>query len=126
MEFSNLKSIYQQIADQVQDRIVTDEWAQGERIPPMRELAVHLGVNPNTVARSYQSLLEAMIIENRRGIGYFVMVDAKGKIMERLKKRFIGEELPRLFETMDKIGIEIEELSKYYKDYISSQKRGKK
>ena len=69
MEFNQPKGIYQQIADQVRDRIAGGEWPAGDRIPSVREMAVNLGVNPNTVTRSYQTLQDKGIIENRRGIG---------------------------------------------------------
>ena len=77
MEFSQPKGIYQQIADQMRDRILAGEWHEGERIPSVRELAVGVGVNPNTVTKSYQALLDREIIENQRGLGYFVAADAK-------------------------------------------------
>ena len=77
MEFSQPKGIYQQIADQIRDRILAGEWRGGERIPSVRELATSIGVNPNTVNKSYQALLDRGIIENQRGIGYFVAFDAQ-------------------------------------------------
>ena len=52
MEFKEPKGIYLQIADQICIRILQDEWGAGERIPSIRELAVELGVNPNTVTKS--------------------------------------------------------------------------
>ena len=114
MEFNQPKGIYQQIADQVCDRILQDEWSGGERIPSIRELAVNLGVNPNTVTRSYQSLLDRQIIENRRGIGYFVTGEAKKNILRERKSEFIVEELPNLFRTMRLLDIGIEEIQGYY------------
>ena len=69
MEFNQPKGIYQQIADQIRDRILQGEWVGGERIPSIRELAVTVGVNPNTVTKSYQTLMEKQIIENQRGLG---------------------------------------------------------
>ena len=83
MEFSQPKGIYQQIADQMRDRILAGEWHEGERIPSVRELAVGVGVNPNTVTKSYQALLDREIIENQRGLGYFVAADAKQRILTR-------------------------------------------
>ncbi len=119
MEFNQPKGIYQQIADQVSDRIAGGEWSAGEKIPSVREMAVNLGVNPNTVARSYQSLLDEGIIENRRGIGYFVGEEAQEKIMDDMRKIFIEEDLPRIFEMMEKIGMDIRELVTLY------ERRGK-
>ena len=62
MEFSEPRGIYLQIADQIRDRILQGEWQSGERIPSIRELAIELGVNPNTVTKSYQALLDWGIV----------------------------------------------------------------
>lgn len=122
MEFNQPKGIYQQIADQVCDRILQGEWNGGERIPSIRELAVNLGVNPNTVTRSYQSLLDREIIENRRGIGYFVTDAAKKNILQERKSEFVRDELPSLFRTMQLLDIGIEEISEYYAKFDEEEK----
>ena len=114
MEFSQPKGIYQQIADQMRDRILAGEWHEGERIPSVRELAVGVGVNPNTVTKSYQALLDREIIENQRGIGYFVAADAKEKILEELRNEFIRDELPRLFRVMRLLDIGVDELAERF------------
>ena len=124
MEFNQPKGIYLQIADQVCDRILQGEWNGGDRIPSIRELAVNLGVNPNTVTRSYQSLLDRQIIENRRGIGYFVTGDARGNILKERKAEFIREELPGMFKTMELLDIGIEEVSEYYAGYAAGEGNG--
>jgi GntR family transcriptional regulator len=117
MEFNQPKGIYQQIAEQVRDRIAGGEWPAGDRIPSVREMAVSLGVNPNTVTRSYQTLLDNGIIDNRRGIGYFVADTAREKIMDEMKNEFIGDELPRLFRLMKKLGIDVNELITLYENF---------
>jgi DNA-binding transcriptional regulator YhcF (GntR family) len=114
MEFSQPKGIYLQIADQMRDRILQSEWAEGERIPSIRELAVMLGVNPNTVTKSYQALTDRNIIENQRGLGYFVARDAKRTILREMKNEFIDEELPRVFRTMRLLDMPIDELTAHY------------
>ena len=114
MEFNQPKGIYLQIADEVCDRILTGECCSGERIPSIRELAVSLGVNPNTVTRSYQSLLDRLIIENRRGVGYFVSESALQNILEERRAEFIRSELPNLFKTMQLLGLNIDALNEYY------------
>jgi DNA-binding transcriptional regulator YhcF (GntR family) len=114
MEFSQPKGIYLQIADQMRDRILQGEWAEGERIPSIRELAVMLGVNPNTVTKSYQTLTDRNIIENQRGLGYFVARDAKRTILQEMKNEFIDEELPRVFRTMRLLDMPIDELTAHY------------
>ena len=114
MEFNQPKGIYQQIADQIRDRILAGEWAGGERIPSVRELAVSVGVNPNTVTKSYQALLDRDIIENQRGLGYFVTADAKQKILDEIKTEFVRDELPRVFRTMRVLGMRLEDLAPHY------------
>ena len=111
MEFSQPKGIYQQIADQIRDRILANEWHGGERIPSVRELATSIGVNPNTVNKSYQALLDRDIIENQRGIGYFVALDARPRILDELKAEFVRDELPRLFKTMSVLGMTLDDLA---------------
>jgi DNA-binding transcriptional regulator YhcF (GntR family) len=117
MEFNQPKGIYQQIAEQVRERIAGGEWPAGDRIPSVREMAVNLGVNPNTVTRSYQTLLDSGIIDNRRGIGYFVADKAQEKIMEQMKDKFVEEELPRLFQMMQQLKIGVDELLALYEKY---------
>ena len=111
MEFDQPKGIYQQIADQIRERILDGEWSSGERIPSIRDFAVSVGVNPNTVTKSYQSLLDREIIENQRGIGYFVALDARPRILDELKAEFVRDELPRLFKTMSVLGMTLDDLA---------------
>lgn len=110
MEFRESKGIYQQIADQMRDRILQGEWGEGERIPSIRELAVDIGVNPNTVTKSYQTLTDQQVIENQRGRGYFVAGGARARILGDLREEFIREELPRLKRTMQLLELGVEEL----------------
>ena len=111
MEFSEPKVIYLQIADQIRERILRGEWKAGERIPSIRELAVELGVNPNTVTRSYQKLLERELISNQRGRGYFVSENAVERALGEMRKEFMRDELPRIIEAMRLLGIGVEEIA---------------
>ena len=110
MEFRQNQAIYLQIADHISERILSGTWAEGERIPSIRELSEDIMVNPNTVMRSYAYLQELGIIHNQRGIGYFVAEDAYRKTLELKKKNFIRRELPRIFRTMDLLHITCEDL----------------
>lgn len=114
MEFSQPKAIYQQIAEQLCDRILAGEWREGERIPSVRELAASVGVNPNTVTKSYQALLDRDIIENQRGLGYFVAADARSRILAALKDDFVRSELPRVFRTMRLLGMKLDDLAPHF------------
>lgn len=114
MEFSEPKGIYQQIADQIRERILQGDWQTGERIPSIRELAVELGVNPNTVTKSYQALTDRKIISNQRGRGYFVSEEAPENILKEMKEEFIRDELPRMFRAMRLLNIGIDDLADYF------------
>ena len=114
MEFSEPKGIYQQIADQIRERILRSEWQAGERIPSVRELAIDLGVNPNTVTKSYQALMDREIIENQRGRGYFVSPNATTTILDEMRTELVRDELPRLFRAMRVLDIGIDELADYF------------
>ena len=111
MEFSEPKGIYLQIADQIRERILRGEWKTGERIPSIRELAVELGVNPNTVTKSYQKLLERELISNQRGRGYFVSENAAERASSEMKEEFMRDELPRIIGAMRLLGIGMEEIA---------------
>ncbi len=110
MEFRQNQAIYLQIADHISERILSGTWAEGERIPSIRELSEDIVVNPNTVMRSYAYLQDLGIIHNQRGIGYFVAEDASRKTLELKKKNFIRRELPRIFRTMDLLNLTCEDL----------------
>ena len=72
MNFNTEKPIYLQIVDVISDRILSGELKGGDRIPSVREYGADIGVNPNTMMRSYEKLTADGIIYNKRGIGYFV------------------------------------------------------
>lgn len=121
MQFNNQLSIYLQIADHVCDRIQLREWAPEEKIPSVRELAVALEVNPNTVMRSYEHLQQQGVIYTRRGLGYFVTEDAVAKVTALRKEQFLQEELPQFFRKLYLLGIELDELKDRYETFRTRQ-----
>ena len=111
MEFRKQKSIYQQIADRLMDQLLAGTPPADERMPSVRDVAVSLGVNPNTVMRSFDYLQQEGIIYNRRGVGYFASPDAKEKILAIQRREFLEEDLPIIKQKMRMLGIGIEELT---------------
>lgn len=108
MQFSDDKPIWRQIYELIAMRILSDEWPEGSRIVSVRELAQEVGVNPNTVMRSYERLDGDGIIFNRRGIGFFVTEGAKEHIREIERRKFLDEELPKLSARLELLGLAIE------------------
>ncbi|MFL0683626.1 MAG: GntR family transcriptional regulator [Algoriphagus aquaeductus] len=96
MEFGDHKTIFLQIRDWLVDQILTGKLAPGDRIPSVRELAADIEVNRNTVMRSYALMEQEGIIDNRRGIGFFVSNQARQRLATDEKAQFIREELPKL------------------------------
>lgn len=110
MEFKNNKGIALQIADNISERILNGTIAIEEKIPSVRELAAEMGVNPNTIVRSYAELQSKKIISNQRGIGYFVATDARNIIKEWRRQDFFNLELPEFVHQMNILGISYSDL----------------
>ena len=106
MEFNSNKSIYLQICDAICEQILSGTLKPDERIPSVREYGSEIGVNPNTIMRSYEKLTADGIIYNRRGIGYFISPDALQTVLEAQRKDFMEEELPQILRRMKLLGID--------------------
>ena len=112
MEFKEQQSIFQQIAERVIEQILTNEIKADDKLSSVRDTAGKLGVNPNTIMRSYTELLNAEIIYNKRGIGYFVSKTAKKTILEKRKKDFLTTEVPNFISKIKMLEINEKELAK--------------
>ncbi len=110
MDFNQHKPIYLQISDNICDQILSGNWAEEERIPSVRELGISMGVNPNTIMRTYEHLQSSNIIYNKRGVGFFVTPDARSSIVQIQKKQFIDQELPLIIKRMELLGITPQEV----------------
>ncbi len=117
MQFRESIAIYLQIADYILERILLKQWRTDERIPAVRELAVQLEVNPNTVMRTYEFLQGQNIIYNQRGIGYFVAPDAIKNATQYRRTEFIEKELPNIFRNMFMLDLDIDELKTRYEKF---------
>ena len=106
MEFDSNKSIYLQICDTICENILSGDLAPDSRIPSVREYGADIGVNPNTVMRSYEKLTSEGIIYNRRGIGYFISPDAKEIVLQSQRNEFLCQELPKISKRMKLLGID--------------------
>lgn len=121
MQFNTRSPIYIQIAGYIRDLILNGTWADGERIPSVRDLAVELEVNPNTVVRTYAILQEEGTLDNQRGIGYFTSPHARELVLRKKREQFIKSELPSLFTSLDVLDIPFKELESYYEAFKKEQ-----
>jgi DNA-binding transcriptional regulator YhcF (GntR family) len=118
MEFTNNTPIYLQIADYVCDKVLSNEWTAGERVPSVRELGADLQVNPNTVVRTFDFLQNENVIFYKRGIGYFVTEEAIQNIVKLNRADFFEHQLPKVFKTMAALEITFEEVRNYYDQFL--------
>ncbi|GAA4207810.1 GntR family transcriptional regulator [Pedobacter jeongneungensis] len=119
MEFNNNKAIYLQIAEYVCEQILLGKWKADEKIPSVREMAIEMEVNPNTVMRTYELLQGKNILNNKRGIGFFLADDTIDQVKQYRKTSFIDDELPNLFRNLYLLEIDFDELKSRYQTFVS-------
>ena len=110
MEFKDTKGIFQQIADNICDKIISGEFPVGSKIPSVREHAAAVGVNQNTIMRTYIELQRENIISNQRGIGLFVTESAPQQIINLRKEEFFSLHLPEFLRQVKLLNLTKEEL----------------
>jgi GntR family transcriptional regulator len=123
MEFKNTKGIFLQIADSISEKVMEGKYPPGEKIPSVRDLATEMGVNPNTVMRTYSELQTRGIIDNKRGVGYYVNSEAVGIIRQWKKKEFFENDLPVIVRQTKILNITFEELKPYFESTYNSDKK---
>jgi GntR family transcriptional regulator len=114
MEFNKNKAIYLQIAELICEQILRKTWEVGGKIPSVRELAVQLEVNPNTVNRTYEMLQNQDIIFTKRGMGYFISENAPEKVRVFRREEFFQNDLPDFFKNLFLLQINMKEIQEKY------------
>lgn len=123
--FNSDRAIYLQMADRLCDDILIGTYAEGDRVPSVRDYSVALGVNTNTAVKTYDYLGREGVIFNKRGMGYFVSPGAKGKILEERRATFVKDTVPTLFKDMDLLGISIDELCALHEEFVNKKSADK-
>jgi len=117
MKFRESQPIYLQIADHVCEKILLHEWSSGQRIPSVRELAITLAVNPNTVMRSYEFLQQQEVIYNERGIGLSVSDKGIKNALAYRRAQFLEKDMPFFFRNMVLLEMDFSDLDPYFEKY---------
>ena len=118
MDFRENQAIYLQIAEYVCEQVLLKLWVPGGKLISIRDLAVMMEVNPNTVQRAYDFLQQREIIANKRGVGYFVEGSAIEKVISFRKEQFIETELPVLFRNMYLLNLPPDDIANRYIKFI--------
>jgi GntR family transcriptional regulator len=117
MKFRDNEAIYLQIAAYVGQNILLGKWPAEQKIPSVRDLAIELEVNLNTVMRSYELLENLGAIYNKRGLGFFVSPDGYEKVKAFRKEKFIQQDLPVFFNNVYLLDISPEEILQWYQQF---------
>jgi len=120
MDFRQNQPIYLQIAEYVCEQILLAKWKLGDKILSIRDIAVAMEVNPNTVQRAYDFLQQRGIIVNKRGVGYFTEEDAMEKILAFRREQFMENELPVFLRNLYLLKIDMADLKNQYYEFVKN------
>lgn len=120
MQFKESQPIYLQIAERLCNQILAGDLRADERLPSVRELAVMVEVNPNTIVRSYADLEQNQLIYKQRGKGYFVAPDAQSMLLEKRRQAFMQTTLPEVFQQMKQLDISLETVQAQYAKHATA------
>ena len=109
-EWNDSQPIYRQLRDRVVAMILEGALKEGDPLPSVRNVAAEYRVNPLTVLKSYQQLVDEGLVESRRGLGMFVNAGAREMLFERERKNFLKERWPEIHATIQRLGLQPEEL----------------
>jgi GntR family transcriptional regulator len=109
-EWNDSQPIYRQLRDRVVAMILDGVLKEGDALPSVRNVAAEYRVNPLTVLKGYQQLVDEELVEKRRGLGMFVRAGARSLLLTGERQRFLAEEWPRVHATIQRLGLTSEEL----------------
>jgi GntR family transcriptional regulator len=109
-EWNENQPIYRQLRDRVVAMILDGVLKEGDLLPSVRNVAAEYRVNPLTVLKGYQQLVDEGLVESRRGLGMFINTGARALLLEGERRKFLEEEWPRISETIERLGLKADEL----------------
>src|SRR5512135_1536659 len=109
-EWNDNQPIYRQLRDRVVAMILEGVLNEGDPLPSVRNVAAEYRVNPLTVLKGYQELVDEEFVESRRGLGMFVKAGARNLLLKGERQRFLAEEWPRIYSTIERLGLKADEL----------------
>jgi GntR family transcriptional regulator len=110
MKWNDQTPIFRQLKEKVVELIMDGEVTEGEAVPSVRQVAADYQINPLTVSKAYQELVDGQILVKKRGLGMFVTEGAKDKLYQDEKKQFLQVEWPKIMVRIERLGLSIQEL----------------
>ncbi len=109
-EWNDSQPIYRQLRDRVVAMILDGVLKEGDPLPSVRNVAAEYRINPLTVLKGYQQLVDEQLVEKKRGLGMFVNAGARNLLLQGERQKFLMEEWPRIHATIQRLGLRAEEL----------------
>jgi GntR family transcriptional regulator len=111
VEWNDKQPIYRQLKDMVVERIMDGSFVEGEAVPSVRQVAADYQINHLTVGKAYQELVDAELLEKRRGLGMFVTSGARKSLTHDEQQGFLNEELPAFAERVRILGLDMKSVA---------------
>ncbi len=109
-EWNDGQPIYRQLRDRVAAMMLEGVLKEGDALPSVRNVAAEYRVNPLTVLKAYQQLVDEALVEKRRGLGMYMSTGARSLLLEGERERFLNEQWPQVMATIRRLGLKPEEL----------------
>jgi len=109
-QWNDTQPIFLQIRQRMIDMILKGIIAEGEALPSVRQVSTELSVNPLTVTRAYEALVDLGTVEKRRGVGLFVTDGAREALRAHEREKFLREEWPSIVERIAALGLDVDDL----------------
>ena len=122
-EWNDSQPIYRQLRDRVVAMILDGVLNEGDPLPSVRNVAAEYRVNPITVLKSYQELVDEELVEKRRGLGMYIKEGARNLLLEAEREKFLAEHWPRIHATIQRLGLKPDELLRPTSTKPSKEKR---
>jgi GntR family transcriptional regulator len=123
-EWNDSQPIYRQLRDRGVHMILDGVLKEGDPLPSVRNVAAEYRVNPLTVLKAYQQLVDEQLVEKRRGLGMFVKAGARDLLLKGERQKFLAEEWPRVAATIQRLGLTQQELDAAGKKADQTSARG--
>lgn len=113
MKWNDKTPIFRQLKERVVELIMDGEVKEGEAVPSVRQVAADYHINPLTVSKAYQELVDDKVLEKKRGLGMFVTEGAKEQLLSDERRAFLEVEWPKILTRISRLGFDVEELTKH-------------
>jgi GntR family transcriptional regulator len=120
LEWNDGQPIYRQLRNRVVEMILDRVLKEGDPLPSVRNVAAEYRVNPLTILKAYQQLVDEELVEKRRGLGMFVKIGARNLLLQGERQKFLSDQWPRVYATIQRLGLTPEELMNAAKPRASS------